>query len=113
LFHALAHFEQIAKAGGGEQSDLSAFAFNECIRGYRRAVDEQFRARQQLLRRAIVRRGDFAQASEYALRWIAWRRVGLEIARRFIATHDHEIRECATDINADFKHVSLLFALVS
>jgi hypothetical protein len=41
------------------------------------------------------------------------RRVGLEIARRFPATHDHEIRKRATDINADFKHVSLLSALVS
>ena len=50
LFHALAHFEEIAEAGGSEQSDFSAFAFNERIRRHCRAMNEQFRGRQELLR---------------------------------------------------------------
>ena len=45
LFHALTHFEQVAKASGGEQANPGAFTFNEGIGGHRGAMDEQFGGR--------------------------------------------------------------------
>ena len=104
VLQALAHFDDVAVALGGEQTDLGALVFEQRVGGDRGAMHDALGLREQLAGREVQEFGQTVEAGHHADRRVFGGGRGLCQCGVAAVVHRDQVGEGAADVDADLQH---------